>query len=339
MATLYITEAGARLEKEYQRLLVVRDDEVLTAVPLSHVSEVVLVGWVGTTTPAMLALLDAGVGLTLAQRGGKLRGRLRPAEGGNVPLRRQQYLRTGEPAFALEVSRAIVAGKIYNARTLALRIVRTRKAAHSPGLAGLEAQFARLEQAGAQVAAAADAASLRGLEGSAARVYFAILRDALKWQGDHPFEKRVRRPPRDPVNALLSLGYTLLTGAVFTAIEVAGLDPYAGFFHAEKYGRPALALDLVEEFRPLVVDSVVLTLVNKRMLAERDFEFGEEGVFLTSHGMRVFLRQFARRLGETVQHPLAGKALSYQKIFEVQARQLRKVIEGQAPVYIPFRTR
>lgn len=359
MPTLYVTEPGARVEKEHGRLLVTKEDVALASVPLAHVTEVVLTGAVGVTTPAMLALLDAGCGLSLITTQGKLRGRLRAAEAGNVPLRQQQYRRIGDERFALEVSRAIVAGKLRNSRTLARRMQRggplkievemvETTPEPQPGVgepataeAASESQGAetgaveRISAALKQIGGAATLAELRGLEGSASKAYFSVLRAALR--PELTFEKRTRRPPRDPANALLSLAYSLLTNALFTAVEVAGLDPYAGFFHAEKHGRPALALDLMEEFRPVIADSVVLTVVNKGMLGPDDFETGQDGgVYLARAGLRKFLAQFARRLGAEVFHPAAGRALSYQKVLEVQARRLRKCIESGEPDYEPF---
>ena len=143
-----------------------------------------------------------------------------------------------------------------------------------------------------------------------------------------------RRPPKDPANALLSLAYSLLTNAMFTACEIAGLDPYEGFFHADKYGRPALALDLVEEFRAIIADSVVLTLINNRRIKEKDFEPGRDaGIYLKRRGMKIFLQHYTHRLLTPHYHPLADRSLSYQKIFEVQARQIRKSIEAGQPDY------
>ena len=179
---------------------------------------------------------------------------------------------------------------------------------------------------------------LRGLEGAAARVYFAVLREAVP--EEFAFKKRTRRPPGDPVNALLSLGYTLLYENIRTALEVVGLDPYVGFFHAQKYGRPALALDLAEEFRAPVVDSLVLTLVNKRMIQMKDFVRADNGgLYLRARGMRTFLREFTDRLQTNVRHEQVGRSLTYQKIFEVQARQVAKVVKGQEETYRAFRWR
>lgn len=328
MATLYVTEPGARIEKEYRRILVTKEDEVLLRTPISRVTHVVLVGNAGATTPALLALLDRGVTLTLMGRGGRLRGRLVPPLPRNVPLRQAQYERERDTGFSLSVGRAVVAGKLHNSRTLMMRLRRRH-----PDLP--EAALLRLQQAQARVATVDTLATLRGVEGNAARAYFQWLRAALR--ADMRMDKRTRRPPTDPVNALLSLGYTLLNEALMTACEVVGLDPYVGFFHAEKYGRPALALDMVEEFRAPIVDSLVLTLVNKRMIKPKDFEPGKKGgVYLTRHGLRIFLREFADRLEVKTMHPAAGRRLSYRQWFEVQARNMAKTIQAETDVYRPF---
>jgi len=331
MATLYITEPGARIEKEYQRLLVTKDDEVLLRVPLSRVTDVVLVGQTGATTPALLALLDAGIGLAFVSQSGALRGRLVPPTPKNIPLRHQQYARAQDGAFCLEVARAIVGGKLRNQRALAFRLRRSHPEIKEKLVEDIIATIEGVQ-------GSEDMNALRGLEGAGARAYFQILRQALpeEWR----FEKRVRRPPGDPVNAMLSLGYTLLGHSLMSALEVVGLDPYDGFFHADKYGRPALALDLVEEFRSVIVDSVVLTVVNKGVLALDDFRPGPKGgTLLTQRGLRQFLDQYSARLQTEIIHPLAGRRLTYQKCFEVQAWQMRKVIEGKAEEYRPFRIR
>jgi CRISPR-associated protein Cas1 len=328
MATMYVTEQGARIEKEYRRFLVTKEDEVLMAVPAARLSHVVLVGRVGVTTPALLALLQEGVGLSLVSRAGQLRGRLMPPTGKNIPLRHKQYERAEEPGFCLGVSRAIVQGKLRNCRALARRWARTR-----PEIP--EALVARIDAAVDRAATAPDLAALRGIEGEGTRNYFAVWRRAL--DPGFGFEKRTRRPPRDPANALLSLGYTLLTDNLMTACEVVGLDPYDGFFHADKYGRPALALDLVEEFRPVIVDSVALNLVNRGMLTVDDFEPGRDGgVRLKRRALRTFFQQYSARLNTQRLHPGVGRKLTYQQWFEVQARALRKAIEGELPAYRPM---
>jgi CRISPR-associated protein Cas1 len=250
----------------------------------------------------------------------------------NIALRQTQYAKMKDAAFALAVSRAVVEGKLANYRTLAQRWGRDHNAA---GLrTAAEALIPHLRAA----AGANDLAELRGNEGAGSKVYFGALRAVLR--GDWTFEKRARRPPPDPVNALLSLGYTLLGENIFAALEIVGLDPYAGFFHADAYGRPALALDLVEEFRGVIADLVALMVINKRVLDPKDFRAGDNGgVYLSERGLKKYLRYYAARIQTEVLHPHYRQRLTYQKCFEVQARLLRKVIEGELPKYIPFRAR
>ncbi|MCP4164954.1 MAG: CRISPR-associated endonuclease Cas1 [Chloroflexi bacterium] len=331
MPTLYIAEPGARIEKTYRRLEIRKADELLTAVPLVRIDHVVLVGPVGLTTPAMNTLLDAGVGVSLLNRWGKLRGRLAPATDKNLYLRRLQYRRAGEPDLYLAISGRIVQGKLRNARNLARRILR-----RNPHIDASPLQ--RIDQALRRANHATEIDELLGNEGLGTRSYFAIWRQALEppWT----FRRRSRRPPKDPVNAMLSLGYTLLADNLMTACEIVGLDPYEGFYHVETYGRPALALDLMEEFRHLIVDSVVMGLVNRNRIKLDDFQPGPKtGVYLKPDGMRTFFAAYAARIHTCVKHPLAARPLSYQKIFEVQARQLRKLLEGKIEVYKPFLTR
>jgi CRISPR-associated protein Cas1 len=329
MPTLYVTEPGARIEKEYRRVLATSpDDEVLLSAPLAHVTEIVLVGSVGVTTQALLALLDAGVSFSIISASGKLRGRLVPPAEGNIFLRRKQYERGQDKQFCLEIARAIALGKLRNQRTLARRICRSHPNIPTDDVEKITLAIKDAEKE-------SDPDSLRGQEGRGAKRYFRIFRAALDPEWD--FEKRTRRPPADPANAILSFGYSLLTQNVMTALEVVGLDPYEGFFHADVYGRPALALDLMEEFRALIVDSTALTLINKRILTPDDFVASPEGGFtLKQPALRKFLIQYNARLQTEVVHPLAGRAITYQKCFEVQAWQLRHAVEGTVEKYQPF---
>ena len=332
MPTLYVIEPGARIEKEYQRLLVTVDDEVIRSVPLRRVDHVVLGAGVGATMPALRALLRIGAGLSMINRWGKLEGVLMPAEDRNIPLRQQQCARAQDAAFCLAISREIVTGKLKNERNLARRMQRAHPQAANA------ARIERINQALAQVRQAPSLSALRGLEGAGARAYFAVFRATL--EEAYGFGKRKRRPPTDPINAMLSLGYSLLTLNLFMACRVVGMDPYEGFFHADKYGRPALALDLVEEFRHVIVDSVVLRLVNRNMVDADDFEPGEKGgVLMKPKALRVFFQQYTARLQTRVKHPLSDRRFSYQQIFEIQARQMRKCIEGKVDAYRPFLTR
>jgi CRISPR-associated protein Cas1 len=334
MATLYVTEQGAQIEKEYLKLVVTKEDETLASVPAAEVNGVVLMGNIGVTTPAMVFLLERGIPLVLLDSRGKLRGRLLGATPPNLKLRHQQYRCTQDPALALAVSRAIVGGKLANCLTLTQRMMREREASH---LATAALEIKRAMEA---TASAKDLAELRGIEGSGTKVHFAALRSAL--QHDWGFAKRARRPPPDPVNALLSLGYTFLGESIFAALEIVGLDPYDGFYHADKYGRPALALDLMEEFRPLIVDSLVLHLINREIIEPNDFRADPQaggGVFLTRAGMKKFLHHWNARVNTLVTHPVHRQRWTYVRCFEAQARVLRQVVEGELPGYLPFHMR
>ena len=332
MPTLYVLEPGARLEKDYQRLLVVKNDELLMRVPIQRVTQVVLIGRVGATTPALHALLQAEIPLLLVSRSGKLQGRLLPPTAANLPLRQEQYRRNDDHAFCLALTQALVTAKIQNQRVLALRLARRHDHIDKQPLHALKTAIA-------QAKTATHINTLRGIEGSAARRYFAAYRQAFapEWA----FNKRTRRPPKDPVNALLSLGYSFLTQNMMMALEAVGLDPYLGYFHAEKYNRPALALDLVEEFRTPIVDSLVLSLINHRILKATDFtkESSQTGVFLTPHGFRKFLHKYSAKLESEFKSRELGRSISYRKLFEVQARKLAHTIQGNEAAYHPFRMR
>lgn len=332
MSTLYVTLQGSRLEKEYKRLLVTKHDEIVMRIPIQRVSEVVLVGRVGVTTPALYSLLNNGVSFLLVSRTGKLRGRLQPPTDLNLPLRQKQFQLNDSPDFSLELSRQIVHGKIHNQRIYALRLARQQEQI-------IESHEKKLCELIKKTMEASSIEELMGLEGSAARTYFSVYRMGFKpiWK----FENSNRRPPRDPINALLSLGYTFLGHAIFSALEVVGLDPYLGYFHAEKYGRPALVLDLIEEFRVPIVDSLIFSMINREMFKPDDFEYptATKNVVLSSKGLGIFLSQFSQKLETPIAVRSIGRSLTYRKIFELQARNLANTIQGKTPQYIPFRMR
>lgn len=346
MSTLYVTEQGARIEKEYLRIIVTLDGEVIQSVPLRSVSQVVLVGSCGATTQAMLALLDANVGLTFISRTGRLRGRLQPPLSANLDLRLKQYACQSDKQFCLEITRSIALGKLSNYRVMAQRILRSLAKDRSAlakvlqidqPMTRLQENYHQLERIISKIDDLADIDVIRGYEGIGSKLYFSILRAGLNWQGERKFSRRQRRPPQDPVNALLSLGYTLLGQSMLAAVEIAGLDPLAGFLHTNQYGRMSLALDLIEEFRPLIVDTIVRKVVNLHMITGKHFENGyNDGLFLTKKGLRIFFDQYHKRINQEIMHPAIKKKLTYQKCFEVQANQVRKLILGDQGEYVPL---
>ncbi len=324
MPPLYLTQQGAKIRIQRRRLLVEREGERLLHVPLGHVSEVVLFGNVGLTTPAITALLRAGVDVVFLDENGAWKGRLSSGLRPHVPLRRAQYRALEQEAFKLRLARAFVTAKLRHQRALLQRHNRQRD----------EPQLA---ESIAQVRAALEGlprrrrlSSLRGQEGTAARAYFRGLRALLapQWR----FYGRNRRPPRDPVNVLLSLGYTLLTHAAAGAVQTVGLDPYAGFLHETVYNRPALALDLVEEFRP-VIDGLVLWVCNSGVLTPDDFSPGpeERPVVLGQAGRKRFLQAFEERMERRFTHPVRRVQLPLRQCLIEQAYQLAACLrEGRS---------
>jgi len=293
MAYLYVTEQGAVLRKAGDRFLVEKDDEVLLDLPYHKLEAVLLFGNVQVTTQAMAELLEKGVNLSLFSRQGTYRGLLSPARGKNVDLRIAQFERYRDGPAALRTARGIVKNKLSNGLEVLARYREKNEATPQ-----YDAWRAEIEGVLKTADEAQDIASLDGAEGAGARAYFSALmefnRSEMEWPG------RRKHPAPDPLNALLSLAYTMLTHELTGLLEGHGLDPYLGFLHQADYGRPSLALDLVEAFRHPVADRLVLTLVNRGTMAGDDFRKGGEagGTFLTPAAMKRFLGEYERWMME-----------------------------------------
>nr|WP_238480806.1 CRISPR-associated endonuclease Cas1 [Desulforadius tongensis] len=327
---LYVDDPGAYVRKKGNRLVVSRQDETICDMPLCNVDQVVLVGGVNLSTPAARKLLEHGTGVSFISTRGKFQGALVPGLTRNSILRLAQYRLYFEEAKSIALSRAFVRGKLGNMRTMLLRYNRDLK---DPAIENAVRRIAVIIK---DVKSVRDKERLLGLEGAGSREYFKVLGRLIKHDITFDFTKRSRRPPQDPVNAMLSFGYTLLVKDCLTAAYVAGFDPYIGFFHRPLYGRPALALDIMEEFRPVVVDSVVLGLLNRGMMEEGNFEYNMGGCFLNRLGREKFYRAYEERRRQKITHPLFKYQLPYMRVFEMQARFLAKVIMGELDEYIPF---
>ncbi|MFN9576560.1 MAG: CRISPR-associated endonuclease Cas1 [Gemmatimonadota bacterium] len=331
---LYVQAQGGSVSKDGERLVVAVKGEAPVAVRLAEVSSVSLMGHVQVTTQAMRALCDEGIPLTLHTTTGWLIGVLNAGVGTrNVGVRLAQFA-AASGAVALSLAREMVRGKILNQRTLLRRNLPTRDVAVTAALA-LGARQAR---------AAATRESLLGIEGMAARRFFGALPGLLKGAGSWAAarfaeEGRTRRPPRDEVNAALSFCYALLTRECVLASLLVGFDPYLGLLHQPHFGRPSLALDLAEEFRPLVADSAVLTMFNQGELAIGNFVRRARGVMLTSKGRKTVISGFERRLQQSIVHPVFGYPVSYRRAIELQARLVRAVLLGETTTYRAFTTR
>jgi CRISPR-associated protein Cas1 len=339
--TLYLTTPGSYVHLDNDTLRIEVERETRLRVPLHHLGGVVTFGNEVLLSPAaMMALAEAGKSLVLCDRNGRFKARLEGEQQGNVLLRQAQWQRVGDAAFALDSARAFVAGKLRNSRQVLLRGAREAKVAE---------EAAQLTRAALNLAAslralkgAASLDAVRGVEGEAARGYFAHLHLLLRadLREDFRMDGRSRRPPLDRFNALLSFTYSMLMNDCRSAAEAAGLDPQAGFLHALRPGRAALALDLMEEFRPLLADRLVLTLLNRGQLKAQDFDLRTGGaVMLKDEARKAVIVAYQERKQEEVTHPLLAQQGPLGLMLQLQARLLARVLRGDGEGYLPFLSR
>jgi len=344
MRVAYVTEQGALLYKKGRRLGVARHRTTIATLRLAHLDQLVLWGRIRITPGALAVLMDHGIDTVFVSVHGRFRGRLVGPASKNILLRWAQFQRAHQTAFALDTARRIVEAKIHNARTLLRHRLR-----HRPEHPVLIDALAQLRAVAHAVPRADDLDRLRGLEGEAAAVYFRALGASL----DDPFfrfERRTRRPPEDPTNALLSLLYTLLLTAVLHACHVVGLDPYLGLFHQMGHGKPALALDLMEEFRPVLADALAFRLIERRTVRPEDFQQpsateptpsteaapAPRPVYLTPDGLRKVIQLWEARLQDEVIDPPTGHTLTWRDLILEQARRMARAFRDEVP-YTPFR--
>ncbi len=330
MSTLYLTQQDSVLRKEDERLRVTLKGETLLDLPMLKVSQVVVMGRVTVTPYTVAALMERNVHLTYLTEYGRYIGRIEPAFSKNSLLRRAQYAASFDEHRTLTLARGFVLGKLTN-----LRVTLLRAARNSDGL-NLDNAIEAIRGAEQRAERAEELNVLRGHEGEGSAAYFGVFDRLIKAES-FSFTKRVRRPPTDPVNSLLSFGYALLANDIHAAVNVLGFDPYCGYLHTDRYGRPSLALDLMEEFRPLVVDATVLSCLNKRVTQPGDFTVALGNVHsLTPEARKKFLLQYEERKQTEIQHPIFEYKATYQRCFELQARILAKCIQGEIERYEPF---
>lgn len=329
--TLFVTTDGSYVAKEGEAVVVRRDGEKAFRVPIHLISSVVCLGQAGISPAAMALCASRGVAITFLTARGRFLAQVNGFTTGNVLLRKSQFRSTEDRAKRLTLARTFVSAKLHNSRILTLRAVRD----HGDTDGHLVAGSAHLARCLGKARAATDLDVLRGIEGEGARHYFAAFRGLVR----HPdpvfgSERRSRRPPRDPLNALLSFVYTLLAADCRSACEAVGLDPQAGFLHADRPGRAGLALDLMEELRPVVADRVVLALINRQQVKPDDFiiEVGG-GVRMKDEPRKVVLSQYHARKAEEVKHPFLGEKVTLGVLCLIQARLLAKAIREELDAY------
>jgi CRISP-associated protein Cas1 len=328
MATLYVVEQGAVVAKTDGRLVVRKGHEVLQDIPAINLKQIVLFGNVQLTTPAIAFALDEGIDVAFLSSHGKYRGRIQPAWAKNAKLRQSQFSAFLDPCRRLILAQQFVHGKLRNMAT----ICRRQRSAKKTGVVKIAIDhLVRLDK---KAQKAPDLAALRGWEGVASAVFYRALSALLLPEAG--FRGRNRRPPRDPINAMLSLGYTLLHNDIFAAINIVGFDPYLGLFHEVKHGHAALASDLMEEWRPIIVDSLVLSMINHRQLGPQDFLRIDKQARFTKKGLEKFLKGYNARLASETLHPRFDQRMSYRQCLELQVRHLANVIGDRGKRYSPF---
>ncbi len=336
-AVLYVQEPGSHVGKRSEHLVVRKDGQEVTRVPMHAIRQLVVFGNVQVSTQALETLAMNEIPVVYLTGHGRFVGTFAPAERKNVGLREAQFQRFADAAECLTLSKAVVRSKLVNQRALLMRSLRGEgdRGSDEPAARGLADLIRRLDSA-------ASLETVLGLEGQGAALYFGefgrFLRSQPPGRG-FDFTGRNRRPPRDPVNALLSFAYAMLTKDCFSAVSAVGFDVYKGFFHQNRHGKPSLALDLMEEFRPVIADSVVLTLINNEMLTPADFLVWREACQLTDSGRRAFFSAYEQRKATVVTHPVYGYKMSYSRMLEVQARMLAAYVRGSVPAYTGFTVR
>lgn len=333
--TLYVLTEGAYLHRDHLCLIVEVERERKLSVPIHHVSSVALFGSVMASPGAMELCADAGVALTFLSTAGRLVARVDAPGSGNVLLRREQHRQADQPAACAKLAKQFVAGKVRNARQVIQRAARESDVAEDT--ARLDAASHRLVRTLGALEPATDCDVIRGHEGDAARAYFDVF-SAMVRQGRETFamQQRNRRPPLDPVNALLSFVYALLLHDCVAALTAVGLDPSVGFLHEDRPGRPSLALDLMEEFRPLIADRLVLSLINRKQVDAVGFVKRDGGaVEMSDATRRVVVEAYQARKQEEVTHPALEQTVRMAELPFLQARLLARYLRGDLPAYPP----
>ncbi len=346
MAILYATEQGSYLAKSGNRIVVRKGNTTIHWVHAFNLKQIVIMGYVGVSPGLISFLLHEGIDTVFLSMHGKYQGRLISEAGKNIDLRRRQFAQMEKPDFRLKHAKLYVQGKLANCRTA------LRKWNKDLDSAAVTETIHKLRRLGQSTESAQDVNTLMGLEGAGAAAYFGCFPHLLRGD-DIVFNGRNRRPPKDPVNVLLSLGYTLLANVTHTQVNVTGLDPYMGCLHSIEYGRPSLALDLMEEFRPVIVDTLVIKLINRRIIRLTDFykpedrepaafPFAEDEaerpaypIILGHEGMRKFIMAFEDRLRSHVMYLPTAKRLTYRDIMLEQVRLFIRALWSEAE-YTPY---
>ncbi len=331
--TLYITTPDKYLFLDGENIVMRAKDDTEIRLPLHNIEDIVVFGGRGASPALMNKCTEENIGLNFMSRSGKFLARAEGAVSGNVYLRREQYRIADNEERSLAIARNFIIGKLYNSRYVIDRAVRDHSL--QVDVEKLKSRSELLSQAILKCRNVTDIDTLRGIEGESAQLYFSVFDELILQQKDEfRFTVRSKRPPLDNVNALLSFAYSIATGMCTSALEAVGLDPYVGFMHTDRPGRRSLVLDLVEEFRAIMCDRFVVSLINKRIIGNDDFDVREDGaVLLSEDGRKLFLTHWQSRKQEAVTHPFLKEKVEWGLLPYVQALLLSRYIRGDLDEY------
>lgn len=334
--TLFVLSEDSYLSLDGENVVIMREDETLGRFPLHTLEGIVYFGYKGASPALMGGCVQRQVSLCFMKPSGRFLARVCGQSSGNVLLRKKQYRVSEDESTSCMIAGAMIAGKIYNARWVLERAVRD----HSMRVdtERLKVVSSGLKSSAAEASQCVDLAVLRGIEGEAASRYFSVLDELiLQNKAFFSFDGRVRRPPTDPINALLSFTYSILANDCAAALESVGLDAYVGFLHRDRPGRVSLALDLMEELRPAFADRFVISCINNRLIKPEHFEERETGaVFLTEQGRKAFIAAYQDRKREQITHPFLNEKLPWGLVPYVQSLLLARYLRGDLDAYPPF---
>lgn len=334
--TVYVNNPDRYLSLDGENLVISQEGTDIGRVPLHNIERIMTFGHAGASPALMGKCVKSGIELVFMSRNGHFIARIEGEVNGNVLLRRQQYRYADDKDRSLTIAKNIISAKLFNSRWVLERMIRDHGARIDMDLFRRKSEF--LQNSIDQARNCDDIDMLRGIEGEAASVYFSVFNDMiLQQKDDFKFDTRNKRPPLDNVNALLSFAYSMATGMCTSALESVGLDPYVGYMHTDRPGRRSLALDLVEEFRSVLCDRFVLTLINKRLVSSDDFIKREDGaVLLTENGRKNFFSAWQKRKAEELKHPFIEEKVEWGMLPYVQAMLLARYIRGDLDCYPPF---
>lgn len=334
--TLYLTSPEHYLSLDGENVVILEQQEERARIPLHNLEAIVSFGYRGVSPALMGACAKRNVSLCFMTPQGRFLARVTGEVKGNVVLRKTQYQTSTDLSISLGIAKNCILGKVYNSRWVLERATRD----HSLQIDAVRVKQASgyLKQALKSIADCDDMAQLRGYEGEAASIYFGVFNELiLQQKKEFCFSGRNRRPPLDNVNALLSFVYTLLTNSIASALEAVGLDPYVGYMHTDRPGRVSLALDLIEELRPVLADRFVLTLINRKIVSKKDFTKKEDGaVLMSDQARKLVLTEWQNKKKDTIKHPYLDEKVEWGMVPFVQAMLLARYLRGDLDEYPPF---